>query len=39
MKQEWNVAEQQLFYGLVLAALLYGRERLDLSWTGLLRGR
>src|SRR5580693_8984850 len=24
MKQEWNVAEQQLFYGLVLAALLYG---------------
>src|ERR1700760_237096 len=39
MKQEWNVAEQQLFYGLVLAVLLYGRERLDLSWPALLRGR
>jgi thiosulfate dehydrogenase [quinone] large subunit len=39
MKQEWNVAEQQLLYGLVLAVLLYGRERLDLSWPALLRGR
>jgi thiosulfate dehydrogenase [quinone] large subunit len=39
MKQEWNVAEQQLFYGLVLAVLLFGRERLDLSWPALLRGR
>jgi thiosulfate dehydrogenase [quinone] large subunit len=39
MKQEWNVAEQQLLYALVLAVLLYGRERLDLSWPALLRGR
>lgn len=34
MKQDWNVAGQQLLYGLVLAVLLYGRERLDLSWVG-----
>jgi thiosulfate dehydrogenase [quinone] large subunit len=39
MKQDWNVAGQQLLYGLVLAVLLYGRERLDLSWPALLRGR
>jgi thiosulfate dehydrogenase [quinone] large subunit len=39
MKQEWNVAGQQLLYGLVLALLLYGREPLDLSWPALLRGR
>jgi thiosulfate dehydrogenase [quinone] large subunit len=32
MKQDWNVAGQQLLYGLVLALLLYGRARLDLSW-------
>jgi thiosulfate dehydrogenase [quinone] large subunit len=37
MKQDWNVAGQQLLYGLVLAVLLFGRERLDLGWTGLLR--
>jgi thiosulfate dehydrogenase [quinone] large subunit len=39
MKQEWNVAGQQLLYGLVLALLLFGRERLDLSWPALLRGQ
>jgi thiosulfate dehydrogenase [quinone] large subunit len=37
MKQDWNVAGQQLLYGLVLALLLYGRERLDLSWLGVVR--
>ena len=39
MKQDWNVAGQQLLYGLVLAVLLSGRERLDLSWPALFRGR
>jgi thiosulfate dehydrogenase [quinone] large subunit len=39
MKQEWNVAEQQLFYGLVLALLLFGCERLNMSWPALLQGR
>ncbi len=39
MKQDWNVAGQQLLYGLVLAVLLFGRERLELSWPALLRGR
>jgi thiosulfate dehydrogenase [quinone] large subunit len=37
MKQDWNVAGQQLLYGLVLAALLFGRDRLDSGWTNLLR--
>jgi thiosulfate dehydrogenase [quinone] large subunit len=37
MKQEWNVAGQQLLYGLVLAVLLAGCERLDLSWPALLQ--
>jgi thiosulfate dehydrogenase [quinone] large subunit len=37
MKQDWNVAGQQLLYGLVLAALLFGRDRLDSGWTKLLR--
>ncbi len=32
LKQDWNVAGQQLLYGLVLAALLFGRDRFDLSW-------
>jgi thiosulfate dehydrogenase [quinone] large subunit len=32
LKQDWNVAGQQLLYGLVLAGLLFGRERYDLSW-------
>lgn len=39
LKQDWNVAGQQLLYGLVLAVLLAGCERMDLSWTALLRGR
>jgi thiosulfate dehydrogenase [quinone] large subunit len=39
MKQDWNIAGQQLLYGLVLAVLLYGRERLNVSWPALLRGR
>ena len=39
MKQDWNVAGQQLLYGLVLAVLLFGRERLDLSWPALFRGQ
>jgi thiosulfate dehydrogenase [quinone] large subunit len=37
MKQEWNIAGQQLLYGLVLAVLLYGREGLDLSWPEFFR--
>jgi thiosulfate dehydrogenase [quinone] large subunit len=37
MKQDWNVAGQQLLYGLVLAALLFGRERFDLGWRDVLR--
>ena len=37
MQQNWNVAGQQLLYGLVLALLLYGRAPLDLSWPALFR--
>ncbi|HEY4356458.1 MAG TPA: MauE/DoxX family redox-associated membrane protein [Acidobacteriaceae bacterium] len=32
LKQDWAIASQQLLYGFVLAALLFGRERFDLSW-------
>jgi thiosulfate dehydrogenase [quinone] large subunit len=39
MKQDWNIAGQQLLYGLVLAVLLSGCERLNVSWPALLRGR
>ena len=39
LKQDWTVAGQQLLYGLVLGVLLFGRERLDVSWSGLLRRR
>lgn len=39
MKQDWNVAGQQLLYGLVLAVLLSGCDRLNQSWLALLRGR
>jgi thiosulfate dehydrogenase [quinone] large subunit len=39
MKQDWNVAGQQLLYGLVLAVLLFGCDRLNLSWPELWRGR
>jgi thiosulfate dehydrogenase [quinone] large subunit len=37
MKQEWSIAGQQMLYGFVLAVLLYGRARLDVSWPSLLR--
>jgi thiosulfate dehydrogenase [quinone] large subunit len=37
MKQDWNVAGQQLLYALVLALLLFGRERYNLSWSALFR--
>ena len=37
LKQDWTVAGQQLLYSLVLGVLLFGRERLDVSWSGLLR--
>jgi thiosulfate dehydrogenase [quinone] large subunit len=37
MKQEWNIAGQQLLYGLVLAVLLYSRSQLDRSWPALFR--
>lgn len=32
MKQDWNVAGQQLMYGLVLFVLLFLRTRYDCSW-------
>ena len=39
MKQDWTVAGQQLLYSLVLAVLLFGRERLDVNWPALLHRR
>ena len=36
LKQDWNIASQQLLYGLVLALLLFGRERYDRSWPAIL---
>ena len=39
MKQDWNVAGQQLLFGLALAVLLSGCERLNPGWPALLRGR
>lgn len=39
LKQDWNVAGQQLGYGLVLAVLLFARERYDVNWPALLRGK
>jgi thiosulfate dehydrogenase [quinone] large subunit len=35
LKQDWSTASSQLIYGLVLAALLFGRQRYDLSWPAL----
>jgi thiosulfate dehydrogenase [quinone] large subunit len=32
MKQDWTAAGQQMLYGLILAVLLFGRERYDLTW-------
>ncbi len=37
MAQNWAGAGTQLLYALVLAALLFGRDRYDLSWAALLR--
>ena len=37
MKQDWNVAGQQLLYALVLALLLFAREPYDISWPALFR--
>jgi thiosulfate dehydrogenase [quinone] large subunit len=34
MKQDWTAAGSQLQYGLVLAILLFGAGRYDLSWPG-----
>jgi thiosulfate dehydrogenase [quinone] large subunit len=35
LKQDWNVAGQQLLYALVLAILLFNRTPYDLSWSQL----
>jgi thiosulfate dehydrogenase [quinone] large subunit len=32
LKQDWNIASQQLVYGMVIAALMFGRQRYDLTW-------
>lgn len=32
LRQDWNIAGQQLQYGLVLGLLLWGREQCDLPW-------
>jgi thiosulfate dehydrogenase (quinone) large subunit len=32
LKQDWNVASQQLLYALVLAILLFARNPYDLTW-------
>ncbi|HEY4010050.1 MAG TPA: DoxX family membrane protein [Acidobacteriaceae bacterium] len=37
MKQDWNVAGQQLLYGLVLFVLLFLRERCNLCWRDIFR--
>lgn len=39
LKQDWGVAGDQLIYGLVLAVLLFARERYDLSWPGVFASR
>ena len=39
MAQNWSVAGDQLIYGLVLAALLYGQASYDVSWWRMLRRR
>jgi len=39
LKQDWNIAMQQLMYGLVLFILLFARGRYDLSWPALLSRR
>jgi thiosulfate dehydrogenase [quinone] large subunit len=37
LKQDWVTAGSQLVYGIVLALLLFGRARYDLSWQALFR--
>jgi thiosulfate dehydrogenase [quinone] large subunit len=37
LKQDWPTAGSQLLYGLVLAALLFARNRYDLSWPAVFR--
>ena len=37
LKQERNIAMQQLMYGVVLFLLLFARERYDLSWPQIFR--
>ena len=36
LKQDWNIASQQLLYALVLSILLFLRHRYDLAWPDLL---
>jgi thiosulfate dehydrogenase [quinone] large subunit len=36
LKQDWPTAGSQLLYGIVLAALLFARQRYDLSWPACL---
>lgn len=37
LKQDWATAGNQLVYGIVLTALLFARERYDISWPALFR--
>ena len=37
LKQDWATAGNQLVYGIVLSALLFARERHDISWPALFR--
>jgi thiosulfate dehydrogenase [quinone] large subunit len=39
LKQDWATAGSQLLYGLVLAVLLFARDRYDLSWPALFQQR
>jgi thiosulfate dehydrogenase [quinone] large subunit len=37
LKQDWSTAGSQLIYGLVLAVLLFARQKYDLSWPRVFR--
>ena len=37
LKQDWTIAGTQLLYALVLAILLFARQRYDLTWPQLFR--
>ena len=37
LKQDWATAGGQLLYGLILAILLFARERYDISWPAVFR--